>query len=46
VQVDRAVRVDANIVRWETKLKRATNALKKLKKKKRYYAKVLAERGS
>jgi hypothetical protein len=43
---ERAGRVDANIQRWETKLKRAANALKKLKKKKRYYDNVLAERGS
>jgi len=42
----RAVRVDANIKRWEAKLKRAANALKKLKTKKRYYDKVLTERGS
>lgn len=46
VQVVRAARVDANIKRWEAKLKRASNALKKLKTKKRYYDKVLAERGS
>lgn len=42
----RAGQVDANIKRWEAKLKRAANALKKLKTKKRYYDKVLAERGS
>ncbi len=42
----RAGRVDANIKRWEVKLKRAANALKKLKTKKRYYDKVLSERGS
>ena len=46
VQAQRAARVDANIKRWEAKLKRAANALKKLKVKKRYYDKVLAERGS
>lgn len=43
---DRAARVNANIKRWETKLRRAATALKKLKKKKRYYDKVLTERGS
>ena len=41
---ERAARVDAGIKRWETKLRRATTALKKLKKRKRYYDKVLAER--
>ncbi len=46
LQAERAARVDANIKRWETKLKRANNALKKLRKKKRYYDKVLAERDS
>jgi hypothetical protein len=46
MQAERAGRVDANIKRWEAKLKRAANALKKLKQKKRYYDKVLAERGS
>jgi len=43
---DRAVRVNAGIKRWETKLRRAATALKKLKQKKRYYDKVLTERGS
>ena len=42
----RAAQVDAGIKRWDTKLKRAANALKKLKRKKRYYDKVLTERGS
>ena len=42
--VVRAVQVNAGIKRWDAKLKRAANALKKLKKKKRYYDKVLAER--
>ena len=42
--MERAARVDAGIKRWDAKLKRAANALKKLKKKKRYYDKVLAER--
>lgn len=46
MQAERAARVDAGIERWEAKLKRAANALKKLKTKKRYYDKVLAERGS
>lgn len=41
---DRAARVDAGIQRWDAKLKRAATALKKLKKKQRYYDKVLAER--
>ena len=41
---DRAARVDAGIKRWDAKLKRAANALKKLKQKKRYYDKVLTER--
>jgi len=41
---DRASRVDAGIKRWDAKLKRAANALKKLKQKKRYYDKVLTER--
>jgi hypothetical protein len=41
---DRAARVDAGLKRWDAKLKRAATALKKLKKKKRYYDKVLAER--
>lgn len=41
---ERAKRVDANIERWEKKLKRAETALKKLRKKKRYYDKALAER--
>jgi len=43
---ERAVRVDANIKRWEAKLRRAATALKKLKKKKRYYDNVIADRGS
>lgn len=42
----RAARVDAGIKRWEAKLRRATTALKKLKKQKRYYDTKLAERGS
>jgi len=41
---DRAACVDNGITRWESKLKRATNALRKLKKKKCYYDKVLTER--
>jgi hypothetical protein len=40
----RAVQVDAGIKRWDAKLKRAATALKKLKRKKRYYDKVLTER--
>ncbi len=44
--VDRASRVDAGIKRWDAKLKRAANALKKLKKKKRYYDTVLTERNA
>jgi hypothetical protein len=39
----RAASVDRRIVGWETKLKRAKTALKKLKKQKRYYVKKLAE---
>lgn len=42
----RASRVDAGIKRWDAKLKRAANALKKLKRKKRYYDKVLVERSA
>lgn len=41
---DRAARVDNGIARWESKLRRATNALKKLKRQKRYYDKALTER--
>jgi len=33
----RAARVDAGIKRWEAKLRRASTALKKLKKQQRYY---------
>ncbi len=33
----RATRVDAGIKRWEAKLRRASTALKKLKKQQRYY---------
>ena len=40
----RATRVDNGILRWESKLKRAANALKKLKRQKRYYDKALTER--
>lgn len=43
---DRATRVTAGIERWDAKLKRAVNALKKLKKQQRYYDKVLAERNA
>jgi hypothetical protein len=43
---ERASQVDAGIRRWETKLRRATTALKKLRKKKKYYDKVLVNRGS
>ena len=46
VQAERAERVVAGIKRWETKLKRAQNKLKKLRRQKKYYDKVLAERGS
>jgi hypothetical protein len=42
----RAASVDARIKKWETKLRRATTALKKLKKQKKYYDAKLAERGS
>jgi hypothetical protein len=42
----RAASVDARIKKWETKLKRATTALKKLKRQKKYYDAKLAERGS
>mgnify|MGYP003660135689 CR=1 FL=1 len=40
----RAVQVDANITRWEIKLKRAQAALKKYKVKQRYYQKKLQAR--
>jgi hypothetical protein len=43
VVAKRAASVDRRIVGWEKKLKRAKNALKKLKKQKRYYVKKLAE---
>ncbi len=43
---ERAARVDNGIPRWESKLKRAVNALRKLKKQQRYYDKVLAERNA
>lgn len=43
---ERAAQVDNGISRWEAKLRRATNALRKLKKKKRYYDNVLTDRGS
>ena len=41
---ERAARVESGIKRWDAKLKRAANALKKLKRKKSYYDKVLTER--
>ena len=41
---ERAARVDAGIDRWEKKLKRAQTALKKLKRKKRYYERALSQR--
>jgi hypothetical protein len=37
---ERAARVDAGIKRWEAKLRRASTALKKLKKQQRYYEKA------
>lgn len=37
----RSARVDAGIKRWEAKLRRATTALKKLRKQQRYYQKAL-----
>ncbi len=37
----RAARVNAGIKRWEAKLRRASTALKKLKKQQRYYEKAL-----
>ena len=46
LQAERAARIDARIKKWEPKLKRATTALKKLRKQKKYYDKVLEERGS
>ncbi len=46
VVAKRAASVDARIKKWETKLKRATTALKKLKRQKKYYDAKLAERGS
>ncbi len=39
----RAASVDTRIEKWEKKLKRATAALRKLKKQKRYYVKKLSE---
>jgi hypothetical protein len=39
----RATSIDARIEQWGTKLKRAENALKKLKTQKRYYDKKLSE---
>ena len=42
----RAAQVDANISRWETKLKRAQSALKKYKVKQRYYRKKLQARAT
>ena len=42
----RAAQVDANIARWETKLKRAQAALKKYKVKQRYYKKKLQARAA
>jgi len=36
----RAARVEASIKRWESKRKRADNALKKLRRQQRYYAKT------
>lgn len=41
VKAQRAMAIDAAVSRWESKLKRAQNALKKLKVKQRYYAKAL-----
>lgn len=41
---DRAANIDKRIAAWETKEKRAKNALKKLRNQKRYYDKKLAER--
>jgi len=38
---ERAARVEAGIKRWEAKLRRASTALKKLKKQQRYYEKAL-----
>lgn len=38
---ERAARVEAGIKRWEAKLRRASTALKKLKKQQRYYEKTL-----
>jgi len=37
----RATRVEAGIKRWEAKLRRASTALKKLKKQQRYYQKAM-----
>jgi hypothetical protein len=37
----RAARVDAGIKRWEAKLRRASTALKKLKRQQRYYEKTV-----
>ena len=37
----RAARVEAGIKRWEAKLRRASTALKKLKKQQRYYQKTV-----
>lgn len=46
VQSVRFQRILNNIRNWETKFKRASNALKKLRKQKKYYEKVLAAKGS
>lgn len=43
LQEKRAAQVEAGIERWEKKLRRANNALKKLRKKKRYYDKALSQ---
>ena len=43
LQEKRAASVDRRIIKWERKLRRAQNALVKLRKQKRYYGKVLSE---
>jgi len=42
LQTKRAASVDRRIIQWERKQQRATNALKKLRKQKRYYAQALS----
>ncbi|KPL28070.1 MAG: hypothetical protein AMJ72_05355 [Acidithiobacillales bacterium SM1_46] len=43
---ERAARIETRIKKWETKQKRATTALKKLYKQRRYYEQKLTDRAS